>query len=205
MTTTHDILHTRGQEIVRSSPQLYIDLDVESDGIAGYGSLLSVGAVSPWGEVFYRELRPTSDQWLDGNREFCKAHNLERERLLDEGTDPCDAMRELYEWQYGLRAKYQKVGSVLVAFNASYDFPLIDLEFKRAELANPFGVAGYCIKSLTMALHPSYNWAMTAKSKLPPELLSDGDFTHNALEDAIYQQRLHYAMVGALHTGGERG
>lgn len=202
MKTSHNTLLHAGKEIVQAAPQLYIDLDVESDGIAGYGSLLSIGAVSPWGETFYRELRPTSTIWIEGNREFCEQYNLSRERLMSEGVEPQIATRELYEWQHELRQRHHKVGSVLVAFNASYDFPLIDLEFKRAQLDNPFGIAGYCIKSLAMALYPDYNWAATSKSKLPSEIIPEDDFTHHALEDALYQQRLHYAMVGRLHHRG---
>ena len=43
----HRELVERGRGIVQASGNLYIDLDVESDGIAGLGSLLSIGAVSP--------------------------------------------------------------------------------------------------------------------------------------------------------------
>lgn len=196
----HKSLVEQGRAIVQSSNNLYIDLDVESDGIAGYGSLLSIGAVSPWGETFYRELRPTSDKYIAGNKEFCEQHGLARERLIREGVAAPDAMRDLANWERSLRERYAKQGkAVLVAFNASYDFPIIDLEYKRAAVENPFGVAGYCVKSLAMALGEIYDWRETGKSKLPREIVPDGEFTHNALEDAIYQQSLHFAMVGKLH------
>ena len=190
--------YSRGREIVQEAPQLYIDLDVESDGIAGYGSLLSIGAVSPWGETFYRELKPSTDTWIPGNKEFCEAHGLQRERLIVEGIDGEQAIAELQTWQQELRERYQKRGAVLVAFNASYDFPLIDLEFKRAQLENPFGVAGYCIKSLAMRLTDGYDWRATQKSSLPLDIKPAREFTHNALEDAEYQQHLHFAMIGKL-------
>ena len=168
-----------------------------SDGIAGYGSLLSIGAVSPWGEEFYRELRPTASEWIEGNRVFCEKHGLVRDRLLLEGAEPALAIQELSDWEQELRDRHQKRGqSVIVAFNASYDFPLIDLEYKRAQIDNPFGVAGYCVKSLAMQFAPTYDWQSTKKSRLPTELVPAGDFTHHALEDARYQQNLHFAMVG---------
>ena len=196
----HRALVERGREIVQASDNLYIDLDVESDGIAGLGSLLSVGAVSPWGETFYRELIPADERFIEGNKEFCEQHGLARERLVKEGVPPREAMYDLARWQQTLRERYAKTGkSVLVAFNASYDFPLIDLEYKRAAIDNPFGVAGYCVKSLAMALGGAYDWRTTSKSKLPPDVIPDGEFTHNALEDAVYQQALHFAMVGKLH------
>ncbi len=197
----HKALVERGREIVQASDNLYIDLDVESDGIAGYGSLLSVGAVSPWGETFYRELVPTDEHYIDGNKAFCEQHGLSRERLLSEGAAPHEAMRDLAVWEKSLRDRYVKTGkTVLVAFNASYDFPLIDLEYKRAAIENPFGVAGYCVKSLAMALGETYDWRTTGKSKLPQEIIPDGEFTHHALEDAMYQQALHFAMVGKLYS-----
>lgn len=192
----------RGREIVQSSPQLMIDLDVEADGKAGYGSLLSIGAVSPWGEEFYQELKPSSELWVPTQRKFCEEHGLQRTILLEEGTEPADAIRELSDWQAELKEKYHKIGSVIVAFNASFDYPLIDLEYLRAGQQSPFGVAGYCIKSLSMALNMTgaYDWSNTSKSKLPQQVVPEGDFTHNALEDARWQQQLHFGMVGMLDS-----
>lgn len=195
----HESLVATGKELVQAAPQLYVDLDVEADGFAGYGSLLSIGAVSPWGETYYQELKPSSDLWVPGNREFCETHNLERERLMDEGVEPAAAMAELADWTNDIRTRYGKQGNaVLTAFNASFDFPHIDLEFRKAGIKSPYGIAGYCIKSLAHALSPQYDWRATAKGNLPSEIIPDGDFTHNALEDAIYQQKLHFALAGKL-------
>lgn len=186
----------RGRELVQQSPQLIVDLDVESDGIAGFGSLLSVGAVTPWGETFYRELKPTSPVWIDGNRAFCEAHGLERDRLLTEGIEPHEAMRELDEWTRGLIGSYAKKAAVLTAYNASFDFPLVGLEFQRAGIENPFGHAGYCTESLIMAFASEYDWDLCGKKQFGPDVRPDGILSHNALEDAIYQQQLHFALIG---------
>lgn len=191
-------LYVAGQEMVQDAPQLFVDLDVEADGVPGYGSLLSVGAVTPWGDNFYRELRPSSDEWLVANHDFCEEHGLERERLLREGVEPAEAMFDLMQWTREHKEKYQKTGSVLVAFNASFDFPWIDLEMKRAGITNPYGIAGYCIKSLAQVISPNYDWKQTGKNHLPPEVVPEGDFTHNALEDAIWQQKLHFALLGYI-------
>ncbi len=196
---SHTQLVGIGKEIVRAAPQLYIDLDVEADGIPGYGSLLSIGAVTPWGDTFYEELRPSSDRYLPSNRRFTEAHSLERERLLEEGTDPIVAALSLGNWVSEKTEVYNKEVPVLAAFNASFDFPWIDLAMKEAGIGpNPFGVAGFCIKSLAMALPGTYDWRQTAKSQLPAALVPPGDFTHNALEDAIYQQQIHFALAGKL-------
>lgn len=195
----HETLVVRGREIVQNAPQLYIDLDVESDGWPGYGSLLSIGAVSPWGEQFYRELRPTSELYIPANREFCAQHGLDYERLCDEGIEPAEAMQELTDWQATVHEQYGKIGkSVLTAFNASYDFPMINLEYVKAGLDSPFDITGYCIESLAIALRPGYDWRTVSKKNLPAEVLPSSNFTHNALEDAIWQQELHFAMVGLL-------
>lgn len=205
----------RGEAIVSAAPQLYVDVDVEADGKPGYGSLLSIGATASrytlsepepndeqsYGlqqEKFYRELKPTSEEYVPSQREFCESHGLVRERLLEEGMEPADAVMELADWENRTRQKFGKESSVAVGFNASFDFPWIDLEMTRAGLDNPFGNAGYCIKSLAQILSPDYDWGMTSKSQLPSDVLPSSDFTHNALEDAIYQQGMHFAMVGKI-------
>ena len=96
-----------GREKVLAASQLYIDVDVKADGIAGYGSMVSIGAQSPTGESFYSEIRPYSKKFLK-------------------------------------------------------------------------------------------------KSKLPPEILPDGDFTHHALEDAQYQQKIHFGLAALLGTRYDR-
>jgi len=197
--TQHEQLVERGRDIIQQAPQLYLDLDVEADGIAGYGSLLSVGAVSPWGETFYAELQPASDKYIPSNRAFAEAHNVERERLLQDGQHPHAVARNLARWATDIGTLHGKDRPVLTAFNASFDFPWVDLAMKEAGIMrSPFGVAGFCIKSLAMALPGKYDWRKTAKGNLPAELVPPGDFTHNALEDAIYQQQIHFALAGRL-------
>lgn len=150
-------------------------------------------------ETFYRELKPASTLWIPSQREFCEEHGLERERLMDEGVNSSDAMQELAEWERQVRQKFNKERSVAVAFNASFDYPWVDLEMIRSGITNPFGPAGYCIKSLAQVLLPGYDWSKTSKSHLPSDVIPPGDFTHNALEDATYQQGMHFAMVGKIH------
>jgi len=194
----HEQLVFRGHEIVKAAPQAYFDIDVEADGIPGYGSLLSVGGVSPWNETYYAEMRPSSELFIPSNQAFCETHNLERERLMDEGRDPREVMQELNDWVGDVTCTYNKKRPVFTAFNASFDFPWVDLAMKENGVKNPFSVAGYCIKSLANILSPGYSWRETSKSNLPADIVPPGDFTHNALEDALYQQKLHYALVGKL-------
>jgi len=195
----------RGREIVRQAPELFIDVDVEADGIAGCGSMLSIGAVDPWGESFYRELKPLDENgYLLDYREFNDTHGMEHDRLMEEGVHPAQAMAEFGEWASELRERYSKQGAVaLVGFNMPYDFPLINLEFTRAGLESPFGHAGFCVKSLAMGLRRNaYSWKRTGKGSLPTIVLPEGDFTHHALDDARYQQEIHYGLVGVLQGPG---
>lgn len=197
--TIHELYVERGREIVQNAPQAYFDLDVEADGIPGYGSLRSVGSVSPWGETFYAEIKPHNDRYLLKNHLFCEAHGLERERLMVEGQELEIAMKGLDQWVRNVTAQHEKESAVLTAFNASFDFPWIDLGMKEAGIEeSPFGIAGYCIKSVAMSLGKGYDWKETSKGKLPAYLVPPGDFTHNALEDSFYQQPIHFAIAGKL-------
>lgn len=212
-----------GREIiVNRSKEIFIDFDVEGDGPAGYGSLASIGAVAPTGERFYVEVRPQTTESLLGPREFCDGLGLTHEYLEANGVSIEEAGRRFKQWVDELKQKYKKP-AVAVAFNAGYDWAHIDLAFARASVVfpgdfprkegakqpqhNPFGVAPFDTKSLAMALprpHQeglTWSWRETAKNNLPEEVSPDLEFTHNALEDSIYQQQQHFAMVGMLSQG----
>lgn len=187
----------RGKEIVLSAPQLYIDVDVEADGIAGYGSMLSIGGQSPTGESFYSEIKPISEDFRDYQRDFCETHGLQRERLMREAPEYDRVMAEFNEWVAGL-SEAQGKPPVFTAFNAAFDWGFVDMYFAKAGFKNPFGIAPFDLKSLALPLTGNWDWSKTSKSKLPDILIPDGDFTHHALEDAQYQQKLHFGMAALL-------
>ncbi len=187
-----------GREIVIAAPQLFIDADVEADGIAGHGSLLSMGFVAPTGETFYRELKPSSDDFKPGNRKFCEEHGLQRDRLMVEGMDPKQAVSELFGWLQDLKQKTGKK-PVFTAFNAGFDWALVDLAFVKADYQNnPFGIAPFDIKSLFMAINGEWDWSKTTKDNLPKIIVPSEEFTHNALEDSIWQQKLHFGAAALI-------
>lgn len=193
----------RGREIVKKSPELFIDIDVEADGVAGQGSLLSLGAVDPWGDTFYREIQPVeANGFIPDYREFTDTHGMEHDRLLREGAPIGQTLVEFADWAKERQAVHEKAGAIaLVGFNASYDYPLVNLEYIRANIESPFGIAGYCVKSLAMALNrEDYSWKQTGKSRLPKELLPEEEFTHHDLDDARYQQAIHYGLIGMLRN-----
>jgi hypothetical protein len=196
-----EMLWQEGEAIVRNAPQLFIDSDVEGDGPAGFGSTLAFGSQSPFGESFYRELKPQYDTFIPENRQFCEEHGLERERLLTEGTDLREAFHDFYSWLSDLRQTYGKQ-PVFTAFNAGYDWAHVDLGFAKSGLENPFGVAPFDIKSLFIAINNEWDWSKTTKSKLPKIIVPPEEFTHNAIEDAQWQQKLHYGA--AAYIGAQR-
>lgn len=187
-----------GQEIVLASPVLYIDVDVEADGIAGYGSMLSIGAQSPTGEHYYSEIKPRGTDYISSQRQFCEAHGLEYDRLLAEAPDLDLVMKGFKRWVGNVADKYKKQ-PVFTAFNAAFDWAHVDLSFVRSGITeNPFGIAPFDLKSLAVVLSPEWDFSQTTKSKLPPEIVPDTEFTHHALEDARFQQKLHFGMAAIL-------
>ena len=185
-----------GREKVLMAPQLYVDVDIEADGIAGHGSMVAIGAQSPTGESFYSEIRPYSENYIKGHREFCETHNLQHERLMDEAPILEVVMERYRQW---LESLVQKTGkqAVFTAFNAAFDWAHVDYAFAKSRLDNPHGIAPFDLKTLAMPI-VGWNWDRTKKSQLPDEILPDGDFTHHALEDAQYQQKIHFGLAALL-------
>lgn len=191
------MLWDKGRDIVVKSQDLYIDIDIEADGIAGHGSILSIGAQSPFGESFYSEVKPNGSDFLPDHRQFCEDHGLEHERLMIEAPEASVVMGGLDLWLRSLILKYEKQ-PVFTAYNAAFDWSHVDLAFFKAGIDNIFGVAPFDLKSLAIALNSDWDFTSTIKSGLPKEIIPDSDFTHHALEDARYQQKLHFGMAALL-------
>lgn len=190
-----------GNQVLDEAPQVFIDGDVEADGKPGYGSLLSIGSIAPHGETFYIELAPDSDLFIPSQKEFCEAHDLERDRLLTEGVNPITAIKKYFEWVDMISEKYNK-SPVFSGFNIGFDFGFIDLYGAKAGIKNPYGIAPFDLKSRVLGLNGNWDWSQTSKNNLPSIFLPEGDFTHNALEDSAYQQQIHFAVAGFIVEQG---
>lgn len=197
MSTEKEALWARGKEIVLAAPQQFIDVDIETDGIAGHGSMLSVGAITPTGETYYSEIKPAFEDYIEEQRVFSEAHGLERARLLGEAREFPEVMGEFNDWLLELRAKYNKK-LVFTALNAGFDSSFVQMYFVKTGLAYPFAKAPLDIKSLALPLAARWDWELTHKDTLPAEITPDTEFEHHALKDAIYQQKLHFGMVALL-------
>ena len=209
--TTRTRLVSIGRQIVLSSPSLFVSFDAEMDG----GSLLAFGAVTPWGETIKREVKPASDFYNPSQREFCETHGLERDRLMEEGTPLEEAIFDLDVWVRRTAQEHDGKAPVFMAFNASEDWPLISNPMKQMGIKNPFGIAGYCLKSEALALtmltqkkpdvsQYGCDWKDTGKGSLPKWLVPDREFTHDPLEDAEYQLEIKYALTGYIAAVGVR-
>lgn len=186
-----------GRKIVVAADRLYIDSDVEADGIGGYGSLHAIGSQSPTGETFHREIKPYSELFIPGNREFCERHGYTRERLMDECEELSAVMKDYKEWVDELSRQSGKP-PLFVGLNVGFDWAHIDLAFMQSGLENPFGYEHLDLQSLMLPLARDWSWSSTKIDNLPPIIVPQVEFTHHPLEDAQYQQKLHFGMAALL-------
>jgi hypothetical protein len=195
---THEQLVETGRKRVVNAQHLFASVDIEADGNPGRGSILSIGGIMPKGSWFYEELKPLDDKWDENQKRFCEFHGLNRERLMDEGTDPKVAIEKFNDWVASNANKEHKT-PVMEGFLIGWDKGFIDYYCEILGLPKAFGPTAYLDqKSLMMGIGGGWDFAMTSKHNLPPILLPEGDFTHNALEDAIYQQELGFALAGLI-------
>ena len=192
-------LYETGQNIVRSAPQLYIGIDVEADGYAGYGSMLALAGLSPFGETFYSEIKPITELHIPRQRAFCEEHGLKRERLLTDAPDVTSVMRSFNAWVTGLVTVYDKK-PVITAWGADLDSSFIKLYYTLAGLHDefPFATVPLDLKSLALSLEPTHDWTKTRKETVPEVLRPGGDFTHFAPDDVKYQQFSHFVLAALL-------
>lgn len=184
-----------GKQAVMNAPQLHVNVDVEADGVPGHGSLLAIGACSPYGETFHIELKPSTELFVPSQREFCETHGLRRERLVQDGVDPSVALQRFMTWTNRLKEVHTK-DPLFTAFNAWFDYGFIALACAQDNVSNPYGIAPFDLKSYVPGVTGDLDWKATAKSKLPKIIQPEGDFTHNPIEDSQYQEVLQYGLVG---------
>lgn len=209
-----------GKEVISRDDTLYVSIDVEGDGPAGYGSLASVGAVAMTGDEFYVEIAPQYETYFPECRSFLEGLGMTRSRLEVNGVPLVEAGVSMRRWADELRERYTRP-LVAVMFNAGYDWAHIDLMFAKAAdaypdafpkkgeymqpVCNPFGIAPLDSKSLAMCLDMSrWSWRATERCNLPRQIVPDAPVTHHALEDARRQLQQLCAMVGYIHSRSDK-
>lgn len=195
-----------GRQVAEKSPQLPINVDVEADGIAGFGSVLQIGAVALTGETFNEFLKPSSDDFIQGHDDFNATHGLGREKMYDIGRDPFEVATEFYDWVNRLAVDHQKK-TIFVGLNSGFDFAHIDVLFAKAGINpddNPFGHSSVDIKVMAELFGESWDWNNSKQSQMPNVLLSGEPLTHDALQDARDQEFIFLSILGAQHLAGVR-
>jgi len=178
---------------------IYFSADVETDGpIPGPFSMLSLGLVvagtfdgrvfsrpPDYGQTFYREIRPISDQFQP---DALLVNGLDRDRLLSEGSLPEKAMNEAAEWILNIAG----VGRpILVAYPLSFDWSFLYWYFVRFSAdGSPFNHSQCFDIKTAFAVKAHIPIASAGRSRLIPSLRPDGAHTHNALDDAIEQAQV---------------
>ncbi|MGA2219346.1 MAG: hypothetical protein ABSG51_14730 [Terracidiphilus sp.] len=178
---------------------IYFSADVETDGpIPGPFSMLSFGLVlagtfdgdtfsrpEDYAQSFYRELRPISDEF---QIDALKINGLDRDRLFREGALPVPAMTEAAEWVSALSAAGRPV---LVAYPLSFDWSFLYWYFIRfSKVGSPFNHSQCFDIKTAFAVKARIPIASAGRTKLMPNLRSNGIHTHNALDDAIEQAQV---------------
>ena len=111
-----------GEITTRLAKEVYISVDIESSGpIPGEYSMLSLGAcvVGDTTKTFYREFKPITDKYL---KEALKVSGISLDELRGSGVEPKHGMLEFENW---IKAVSNGKRSVLVAFNATFDWMFV--------------------------------------------------------------------------------
>jgi len=175
--------------------EVLVSVDVEASGPSpGTGSLIAIGAclVDDPETGFYRELRPIEGLPWEASAEV--VHELSRDHLAVEGSDPEAAMAAFAAWLDEVAPK----GSVpvFVGFNAPFDWMFVADYFHRFLGRNPFGVSAIDLKSVYMGRHGVRDWAETTKRHVLAVHPVPRIHTHNALDDARMQAELATELLG---------
>lgn len=181
----------------------FFSADVETDGpIPGPYSMLSfaivgigvsdgktLSGVSGKGEIFYRELKPISNNF---QTEALLVNGLDRDRLIRDGHAPETAMKDAFQWVKTIAGGNSPV---LVAYPLAFDWTWLYWYFVNfCEYGSPFGYSRcYDIKT-AFAVKNKLPISEAGRSKLPAHLQAVHRHTHHAVDDAISQAEIFRSL-----------
>ncbi len=190
---------------------VYFSADIETDGpIPGPFSMLSVGIVfagtfdgrrfvrpNVYDKTFYAELRPISDKFQE---EALCVNGLDRDRLVREGAEPSQAMRDAARF---IRECTGAGRPVLVAYPLSFDWSWLYWYFMSFDPeGSPFEHSRCFDIKTAFAVKARLPISDAGRSKLPPPLRSPRTHSHHALEDAIEQAEIFASVFEWEGTDG---
>jgi hypothetical protein len=182
--------------------EVYVSTDVESDGpIPGRFSMLSFAsaAFDAGGTLlgtFSANLAtlpdaiadPDTMAWWDRNPEAWRACRADP-------RDPAEVMTEYHDWLVALPGK-----PIFVGYPAAFDFMFVYWYLVRFAGRSPFSHSALDLKSYAMALLGT-EFRGTSKRTMPRDWFGPSRHTHVALDDAIEQGHLWFAMKKARADG----
>jgi 3' exoribonuclease, RNase T-like len=190
---------------------IYFSADVETDGpIPGPYSILSFAIVyagsfdglrfrrpENYDRVFYRELKPISDNF---QKEALDINGLDRDRLCVEGLDAEKAMTEAFHW---INSNTGDGKPVLVAYPLSFDWTWLYWYFiQYCRAGSPFDYSRCFDIKTAVAVKAGIPISEAGRSKLDSSLSSKRLHTHHAVDDAIEQAEI---FANVFEWGGVRG
>jgi DNA polymerase III epsilon subunit-like protein len=132
-------------------------------------------------DVFYVQLRPISNEFQP---EALAINGLNRDELLEKGTEPAQAMRDASRW---IADRCDGRAPVLVAYPLSFDWSWLYWYFMRFTGDSPFKHS-WCFDIKTaIAIKRGVPISEAGRSHLPRELQSQRPHTHHAVDDAVAQ------------------
>jgi len=136
-------------------------------------------------DAFYAQLRPISDQF---EPEALAVNGLDRDALLETGTDPAQAMRDASRW---VTDRCGGGGEpVLVAYPLSFDWSWLYWYFVRFTGGSPFKHSRCFDLKTAVALKYGIPVANAGRKSLPAALQPMRAHTHHAVDDAIAQAEI---------------
>ena len=188
--------------------EVYVSCDVESDGpIPGVYSMIQLGAAAfdEGGELI--DTFSVNLEELEGAGRHPETMKwwAKRQELFDRTREnlepPQAAMERFSRWLEGLPAP-----PVMVGYPVCFDFTFIHWYLMRFVGHSPFSHFGLDIKTLAMVALDS-EFRGVSKRTMPRHWFDDSPHTHVAVEDAIEQGHLFFAILEELRQsrGTARG
>jgi hypothetical protein len=134
--------------------------------------------------IFYAELKPISDRF---ERDALAVNGLDRDQLVQTGTNPADAMRAADQW---VRRHAGNARPVLVAYPVAFDWSFLYWYFVRYTSDSPFGFSS-CLDIRTLyQARALTTFDASSRDSMPAALHPRRRHTHHAVDDALEQGEL---------------
>ncbi|MGQ0842737.1 MAG: exonuclease [Sporichthyaceae bacterium] len=178
--------------------EVYVSTDVEADGpIPGRYSMVSFASAAFDADgvlldTFDANLATLEDAETDPDTMAFWDRNPEAwQACRRDLRDPAEALVEYRDWLAALPGK-----PVFVGYPAAYDFMFVYWYLIRFAGDSPFSHSALDLKSFAMAVLGT-EFRGTSKRTMPRDWFGPAPHTHVALDDAIEQGHLWFAMLKA--------